>query len=61
MQRTNVNSYIASSVRDFVCGTNNMNINNDRDWKTFIDKLNELGYEDIRTMYQTCYERQKAQ
>ena len=61
MQRTNVNAYISSAIKDFVCGTNNMDINDDKDWKAFVDKLYELGYEDIQKMYQICYDRQKAQ
>ena len=59
MQKTNVNNFIASSVRDFVCGTNNKDINDDADWKAFIDEVNELGYADIQAMYQKCYERQQ--
>ena len=59
MARTNVNYLINSSVRDFVCGTNNKNINNDAQWKAFLDELNKLGYEDVRAMYQKCYDRQQ--
>lgn len=59
MDRTNVNNYIASSMRDFVCGTNNKNINNDKQWQDFLDELNNLGYENVRAMYQKCYERQQ--
>ena len=59
MQKTNVNNFIASSIRDFVCGTNNKDINDDADWKAFIDEVNNLGYADIQAMYQKCYERQK--
>ena len=56
-----MNAYISSAIKDFVCGTNNMDINDDKDWKAFVDKLYELGYEDIQKMYQICYDRQKAQ
>lgn len=59
MARTNVNNYISSSIRDFVCGTNNKNINNDKHWQEFLDELNKLGYEDVRAMYQKCYDRQQ--
>ena len=59
MQKTNVNAWVSSAVKDFVCGTNNMDINDDKDWKAFIDKLYELGLQDILDMYQICYERQK--
>ena len=59
MAKTNVNAYIKSTMRDFVCGTNNKDINNDAHWKAYIEELNKLGYADIQAMYQKCYERQK--
>ena len=59
MDRTNVNNFINSNMRDFVCGTNNKNINNDKHWQDFLDELNSLGYENVRAMYQKCYERQQ--
>ena len=59
MAKTNVNNYISSSIKDFVCGTNNKNINSDAQWQAFLDELNKLGYEDVRAMYQKCYERQQ--
>lgn len=59
MQKTNVNAVISSYIKDFVCGTNGMDINDDADWKEFQNKMMEQGYEDVQKMYQTCYERQK--
>ena len=59
MARTNVSSFITSSMRDFVCGTNNKNINNDAHWQAFLDELNKLGYAEVQAIYQKCYDRQK--
>ena len=59
MAKTNVNNYITSTIRDFVCGTNNKNINNDAHWQAFLDELDELGYKEVQAMYQKCYERQQ--
>ena len=59
MQKTNVNAWVSQYNKDFVCGTNSQDINNDAHWKKFIDGLYEQGYEDVQKMYQTCYERQK--
>ena len=57
--KTNVNSFINSSVKDFITGSNNQDINNDAHWKAFLSKLDELGYKDLQAAYQKCYERQQ--
>lgn len=59
IQETNVGDYIESTIADFVCGTNDQDINDDADWAAFLAKLDELGLKDLQAMYQTCYERQK--
>ena len=59
VKKTNVNSYISSTVKDFVTGANNQNINDDSDWKAYLAKLDELGYQDVQAMYQKCYDRQQ--
>ena len=35
-------------------------IDKDADWQKFLNEMNKEGYEDVRAMYQKCYERQKA-
>jgi len=59
MQKTNVNAWITQHVKDFVCGTNKQDINDDADWKAYVDGVYEQGYEDVQKMYQTAYERQE--
>lgn len=59
LQRTNVNAVISSYIKDFVCGTNGMDVNDDADWNEFQKKMMDQGYEDLQAMYQKCYERQK--
>ncbi|MBR2311051.1 MAG: extracellular solute-binding protein [Oscillospiraceae bacterium] len=59
--RTNMNSYISSAAKDFITGSNNMDINDDADWKAYLAKLDELGYKDVQAMYQKCFERQTAE
>ncbi len=59
MQATNVKAVISSYAKDFICGTNNKDIDNDAHWKEFQDLLKEQGYDDLQAMYQKCYERQK--
>lgn len=59
MQRTNVEAWVSSWVKDFVTGTNSRDIHDDADWKEFIDGLYTQGMEDVQAMYQKCYERQK--
>ena len=58
MEKKNVNNYIASAVKDFVTGSNNMDINDDGDWNSYKAKVKELGYDKIQKMHQKCYERQ---
>jgi hypothetical protein len=60
MARTNVSNFITSTMRDFVCGTNNKNINNDAHWQAFLDELEKLGYSEVQAIYQKCYDRQLA-
>ena len=59
MQDTNVTSVLGSYVKDFICGTNNKDIDNPAHWKEFQDMLKQQGYDDLQKMYQQCYERQK--
>lgn len=61
MTKTNVTAYATSAEKDFVCGTNGMDINDDGDWKAFLDKLEELGLADYVKYCQTIYDRQTAQ
>ena len=61
MDRKNVNNYVTSAIKDFVTGSNNMDINDDKDWNAFQAKMKELGYDKVQAMYQKCYERQLKQ
>ena len=59
MKRTNVNNVINTYIKNFVTSDKGMNINNDNHWKQFLNELQKEGYEDVRAIYQKCYERQK--
>ena len=60
MKRTNVNNVINTYVMKFVTGAKGYDIDKDADWQKFLNEMNKEGYEDVRAMYQKCYERQKA-
>lgn len=59
MARTNFNSIYTTYYRDFICGTNGQDINDDGDWNAYLDKLKSTGYKETQAMYQICYDRQK--
>lgn len=61
MTRTNVQAYVASAEKDFVCGTNGMDINDDSDWSAFLKELENLGLADYQKYVQTIYDRQAAE
>ena len=58
MKKTNVNNVINTYIKNFVTGANKMNVDSDAHWQKFIDELMSEGYEDVRAMYQKCYDRQ---
>ncbi|MBO5867532.1 MAG: extracellular solute-binding protein [Oscillospiraceae bacterium] len=59
LKRTNVNNVINTYIKDFITGSGGKDINNDAHWAEFQSEMMKEGYEDIRAMYQICYERQK--
>lgn len=61
MTRTNVLAYAASAEKDFVCGTNGMDINDDSDWNAFLNELEKLGLSDYQKFCQTIYDRTVAE
>ena len=56
MAKTNINNFISSSAKDFVCGTNNKDINNDSQWKAYLDELDAMGLEKYIDILNTYYD-----
>ena len=59
--RTNVSNYKTSAVKDFVCGTNGMDIEDDSDWKAYLAELENLGLAKYEEYANTVYTRQMAE
>ena len=58
--RTNVGNYKSSAQKDFVCGTNGMDINDPNDWAAYLAEMDKLGLAEYTEYAQTIYDRQVA-
>lgn len=51
---TNLNTYFTANIDDFITGTRSMD-----EWETFVDSLRAMGVEEVETIYNAAYQRQK--